>query len=268
MSHEYLEETKVYYEYNLANLYDYLPTFGVWKRKNLELINKPFMDGAKLTDGRVLEFATATGMLTIPLARKGYKVTSLDISQYMHDIVCSKLESEEKYVSDNIHLILQDATKYVSEDPFDMIAIPDGMFIALENQEMQMKCLESCNRNLRKGGRLYFDIAKPISIVMPHTDCLYKPDSYTTYKRFRDKNGVPFMITLGTTIEPYEQRCHLKYEFNQYQGNDMYPTIDISYRYVHYGELVLMLNQSGFRVVNIDTDFFYGRYFFVTAEKK
>lgn len=262
------DEPKIYYEYNLANLYDYLPTFGVWKRKNLDFINKPFMEGAKLTDGRVLEFATATGMLTIPLARMGYKVTSLDISPYMHDIVRDKLKNEEQYVSENITLIRQDCVKYCADEPFDMIAIPDGMFIALENQERQMECLRSCNRNLRKGGRLYFDIAKPVSIAMSHPECLYKSGNYITYKRFRDKDGIPFIITLNTSIEPWEQRCDLKYEFKEYQGEKVYPDIDISYRYVHYGELVLMLEQNGFRVINIDTDFFFGRYFFVTAEKK
>ena len=268
MNKELMDEPKIYYEYNLANLYDYLPTFGVWKRKNIDLINKPFLEGAKRTrDGRVLEFATATGMLTIPLARLGYKVTSLDISPYMHDIVHDKLSKEEKYVSDNITLLRQDCTKFVADEPFDMIGIPDGMFIALENQKMQMECLKSCNRNLRKGGRLYFDIAKPVSIAMSHPECLYKADSYTTYKRSRDKNDIPFLITLETSIEPWEQRCHLHYKFNEYQGKGVYPDIDIYYRYVHYGELVLMLEQSGFKVIDIDTDFFFGRYFFVIAEK-
>lgn len=268
MNKELMDEPKIYYEYNLANLYDYLPTFGVWKRKNIDLINRPFLEGAKrTTDGRVLEFATATGMLTIPLARLGYKVTSLDISLYMHDIVNDKLKKEEEYVSDNITLLRQDCTKFVADEPFDMIGIPDGMFIALENQKMQMECLKSCNRNLRKGGRLYFDIAKPVSIAMSHPECLYKPDSYVTYKRFRDKNDIPFVITLSTSIEPWEQRCHLHYQFNEYQGESVYPDIDIYYRFVHYGELVLMLEQSGFKVIDIDTDFFFGRYFFVTAEK-
>lgn len=261
--------SEVQYDEFLAAVYDVAPTFGWWKSRSIDRINKPYIEGAKQTDGRILEFGTATGMLTIALARQGFHVTSVDISQYMHETVRKKLKLEDKCVSENVHLINDDVLTYSAEKPFDMIAMPDGLFIAIADQKLQMQLLRNCHRNLRKGGRLYFDLATAITVVANKPEYLFHPGTFTTYSRFRTKNGDLYIMKLDTTTDPITQHCDLDYVFTKIHDDrsEEHQSAHISYRYVHFGELALMLEQSGFKVIKIDLDYFDGIFFFAAAEK-
>ena len=56
------------------------------------------------------------------------------------------------------------------------------LLIALPNAELQMELLQSCNRNLATGGRIYFDFFQPYYKV------IYQ-EALTEYSRFRTPDG-------------------------------------------------------------------------------
>lgn len=253
---------KIDYDSFLARIYDDSPSFGKVKINNLERMNAFYMEGARICEGPVLEFGTATGMLTIQLAREGYKVHSVDISPYMHQVVREKLEKEEKHVSDNITLILGDALEYKHSELYNMIAIPDGLFLAIADQEQQLTLLNNCNRNLNKGGRLYLDIFQPMERIIYDRQL-------SECTRFRTKNGELFLMTTNYTVDLYPQiqYCDFVYtKMNKGKAMEEFK-VNIVYRYVYHSELELMLKHCGFKVVEIDTTYIDGRGFAVIAEK-
>ena len=241
----------------VANHYDDAPSFSRWRNRNLDQCNKPYIEAAKSHGGHILELGTATGMLTIPLAREEFHVRSIDISPYMHDVVRKKLAIEPEIISKRINLIVDNAIEYSPSDLFNMIVMPDGLFDAITNQKLQIKLLENCYRHLRKGGGLYFDFAKP---PLENND-------FPTYFRYRDHTGNIYIITVDTSIKPYKQLRSFNFLFEKYKSVDEPILVEHIYRYVYYGELQLMLEYAGFSAINIDGDYANSRRFFVTAKK-
>lgn len=261
---------EVKYDAFVAKIYDDAPTFGRWRNRNLDRLNKPYIEAVKQTGKRILEFGTATGMLTISLAREGFDVTSVDISPDMHEVVKRKLDAEEEWVAKNINLVNADVVEYHSDILYDVVAMPDGLFMAISDQKQQMKLLRNCRRNLRKGGKLCFEIGTPMSCVSNKCEYLYHAGSFTTYARFQfSENGDSYLMKLDTTTDPITQFCDFNYTFTKMNDNksEECQKVNLTYRYIHYGEIVLMLEQSGFKVINIDINFFEDLIVFISAEK-
>src|SRR5215467_6976326 len=111
------EEVMVSYEKFIADIYDSSPFFGQGKARELEKFNAPYFRHLKGRPKRVLEFGSGTGMLTIPLARAGYELDSVDISPFMHDVLSRKLQHEDQAVQRNVNQIVADATTYAGSEP-------------------------------------------------------------------------------------------------------------------------------------------------------
>lgn len=71
---------------------------------------------------RVLELACGSGRITIPLARKGYQVTGVDVSQDMLDIMESKLG---RNLRERIQLIKDDVTVLSKvKEKYNLVILP------------------------------------------------------------------------------------------------------------------------------------------------
>jgi len=80
---------------------------------------KDFIDFKKLKGKEVLDFGCGTGRYTIPLAKKGAKVTGIDLTPAM--IRRAKEKSKEESVNDNIKFKQTDITKYEPKKKFNLI---------------------------------------------------------------------------------------------------------------------------------------------------
>src|SRR5438552_2847747 len=139
---DHMSETcDVAYDKFIADIYDSSPYFGQGKTRELEKFNAPYFRQLAHRTGRLLEFGSGTGNLTIPLARAGYEIDSVDISPYMHDVLARKLKNEEERVVRNVNQILADATTYLGPEPYHSIIMPEGILIALPDAELQMALL-------------------------------------------------------------------------------------------------------------------------------
>lgn len=253
---------KVAYDKFIADIYDSSPYFGQGKTRELEKFNAPYFQHLAGRARRILEFGSGTGMLTIPLARAGYEVDSVDISQYMHDVLRRKLEREESQVVRKVNQIVADATAYVASEPYQSIVMPEGILIALPSLDLQMALLRNCHRNLAAGGRIYIDF------FQPYYKAIYL-EQLTEYSRFRTPDGSTYLLKIDFANDKYTQIQHWSVTYTKVENGESRESIvvELDFRYVFYSEATLMLQVTGFRPVECDVGYADGRGFFVVAEK-
>jgi SAM-dependent methyltransferase len=103
---------------------------------------------------RVLDLCCGPGRHSVPLAQRGYKVTSLDLSQ-------SYLDLARRAATDcNVELetVSADMREIPFDDYFDAAINMYSSFGYLESETEDSKVLESISRSLKPGGRLLLDM--------------------------------------------------------------------------------------------------------------
>lgn len=101
----------------------------------------------------ILDIGCGTGRHAIELAKRGYKVTGIDLSE-------SQLQrAREKAAEENLHIpfLQYDARNLPFENEFDLaIMLCEGGFPLMETDEMNYQILQSAARALKKPGKLIF----------------------------------------------------------------------------------------------------------------
>ena len=253
----------VQYDKFLSEIYDETPYFGQGRSRELEKFNAFYFAYLTSTERRVLEFGSGTGMLSIPLARAAFRLDSVDISPHMHDVLSAKLRSESEEVGNNINQIVADATTFTAPEAYDSIVMPEGILIALPDQGLQMALLESCHRNLRRGGRIYTDFFQPRYKVIYHKDV-------TEYTRFRTKRDELYILGVHFKNDEYTQVQEWDLAFTKVDNGtatDDVVEMSLQFRYIFCSEIEWMLKHTGFKVIDIDVEYADRRGFAVVAEK-
>mgnify|MGYP006277899235 CR=1 FL=1 len=175
----------------------------------------------------ILDVGCGIGRHAIELAKKGYKVTGLDISENMLNEAANRAESEGV----KLNLIHADATEFSLDRNFDAcISLCEGAFGLLSIDEdplvRDLKILENINKVLKSGGDFLLTALNGLRMVREYTE--------------RDiKQGKFDPITL-TEIHPL---------------SDLIETVPSDLIIKEKGftgaELTLLLKLSGFKVRNI-----------------
>ena len=104
-------------------------------------------------DCRILDIGCGTGRHSLEMARRGYKVKGIDLSEAMLNRA-RKVASEENL---DIEFIRQDARKINIENESDLVIMMcEGAFPLMETDEMNYQILQNACRALRPGGKLIF----------------------------------------------------------------------------------------------------------------
>ncbi|UCH93973.1 MAG: methyltransferase domain-containing protein [Candidatus Aminicenantes bacterium] len=100
---------------------------------------------------RILDIGCGTGRHAVELAKRGYPVTGIDLSQSQLDKAIEKAKKE----SLNINFIRADARTLDFNNEFDaVIMICEGAFPLMETDEMNVQILEKAQKALKPGGKL------------------------------------------------------------------------------------------------------------------
>lgn len=253
---------EIYYEKFLSEIYDSSPYFGQARTREPEKFNKFYFKHLTDRSSPILEFGHGTGMLTIPMARAGFKLDSVDISPYMHKILAEKLQQESSEISTNVNQIVADALTYNGPELYNSIVMPEGILIAIPNRDLQFSLLESCYRNLKKGGRILTDFFQPRYKIIHHK----KVEEHT---RFRTPSGEDYLLSVCFYNDEHSQIQEWDCVFTKQSGLKPFQKtkVNVKFRYLFYSEIELMLRQIGFNVIDIDCSYADGRGFSVIAEK-
>lgn len=102
---------------------------------------------------RILDVGCGTGRHAIELAKRGYSVTGVDLSENMLN------RAREKAIDTGVQIDFEkaDARNLPFEDEFDLvIMLCEGAFPLMETDQMNFQILESAARALKKDGKLIF----------------------------------------------------------------------------------------------------------------
>lgn len=104
-------------------------------------------------DARILDVGCGTGRHAIELAKRGYRVTGIDLSDSLLE------RAREKAAKSNVHVDFRkhDARNLPFVEEFDLvIMICEGAFSLMETDEMNFEILKSAERALKRSGKLIF----------------------------------------------------------------------------------------------------------------
>lgn len=136
-----------------AQVYDKLMAdtpYDLWLEHLLFAFNKHGIGGKE-----VLDLACGTGELSNRLAKKGYKVLGVDLSQEMLEI------AQEKAYNNNLKVkyINQDMTELELHNTYDsVISFCDGFNYIIDENDLK-KIFSKVNKYLNKNGLFIFDIS-------------------------------------------------------------------------------------------------------------
>lgn len=122
--------------------------------------------------GCVLDMPCGTGRLAIELARRGYRVTGVDVSEASIDMA-SQLAREAGVM---IELRQEDMACYEAGERFDAVLCLGNSFGYLEHRAT-LRYLELASAALVPGGRLLMEIGTVAESLLPHYEQTFSIDA-------------------------------------------------------------------------------------------
>ena len=102
---------------------------------------------------RILDIGCGTGRHSIELAKRGYSLTGIDLSEAM--LKRAKEKAKEEKVE--VDFQREDARNLAFREEFDLaIMICEGAFSLMETDEMNYRILQNAAKALKKNGKLIF----------------------------------------------------------------------------------------------------------------
>ena len=101
----------------------------------------------------ILDIGCGTGRHAIELAKRGYSVTGIDLSE--SQLARAREKAEKTAVK--VHFLKKDARSFSFKQPFDaIIMICEGAFSLMETDEMNFRILQNAENSLNEGGIFIF----------------------------------------------------------------------------------------------------------------
>ncbi len=212
----------------------------------------PFYLGmAKETGGPVCELACGTGRVLLPLARAGFEVTGIDMSQAMLDKFQAKLDQEPREVQARVALKCADMRDYRFTREFKLVFCAFNSFLHLMTTEDQLACLRSVREYLADDGRL------AIHIFAPDYQRLATNEETEVSVGRDPETGRDMVVTNISKRNPAAQSIEA-WEAVDRIGDDgavrRYPA-SYTLTWIHHREMHLLLRLAGYEVVAV-----YGGY--------
>jgi SAM-dependent methyltransferase len=140
---------------NLGVLYDYVGAYTT--RADVAF----YVDEVSGADGKILELASGTGRVLLPIARSRKDIVGIERSRTMLDRCREKLAAEPSEVQARVQLHSGDMRDFSLDERFAAAIIPFRAMQHLLSVDDQLACLDCIRRHLVPGGRLVFDVFNP-----------------------------------------------------------------------------------------------------------
>lgn len=208
-----------------------------------------YMNRLESCKGAILEPATGTGRILIPLLEKGLNVDGFDSSKDMLNICknnCRKRDLNPKLFEAKMESFSQD-TKY------DAIIVPTGTFLLLNKRADSIKALQNFYKHLSNGGRLIVDISLQTDISI----------GTVSTKTWECSNGD--IITLENKIVEVDYINQYTISHGRYEkwreGVLLQTELEhFPLRWYGVEEFKLILESIGFKNIVISSDYKLGQY--------
>ena len=207
-------------------------------------------------DGPVLELGVGTGRVAIALARDGYEVWGLDVSEPMLERARCKAGPE---LSERVHFFEADMRDFDLGRGFGLIFAGFGGFHHLLTPDDQLACLRSVRRHLAPGGMFVCDLRAlhaadwevGDSVPMLHDWTRTLPSSGQTVIKLRSARPDP------TTQVQHE--LHM-YDVADAEGGIRRVIRDVDLRFTTRYEMMGLLRDAGLELDQTYGDYDLGPY--------
>lgn len=212
-----------------------------------------YLEFAQQSGSPILELACGTGRVALPLAKAGFEVYGLDISENMLAICRRKVRAAG--LEDQVHLFRADMTKFdLSNIEFNLAFIALRSFMHLLEPQEQISCLECVHKHLCYGGTLI------LSTIAPDPEKLsQEPGPFALQREFGLQNGnhVLRMVRL-VKHDLARQVRQFEFRFEEYDqtGAPVHErTVPLFTRYTFHYEMQYLLERTGFEVIEVFRDY-------------
>jgi len=117
-----------------------------------------YVEQAKRSGGKALEFGVGTARLAIHLARAGVETRGIDTSRHMLNAAERNIAEEAPETQARLQMALGDALDFRLPEKYDMIYFPSCSFDHILDPVDQRSALLNIKKHLAPGGRYVFDL--------------------------------------------------------------------------------------------------------------
>lgn len=182
---------------------------------------------------KILDIGCGTGRHAIELAKRGYSVTGVDLSENMLNKAIKKANDAGVH----INLQIADARNLQFKDEFDLvIMICEGAFPLMETDEMNFEILKNASKALNKKGKLIFTTLNGLYPL------------YHSVKDFMDSNMVEG-VSIDNSFDLMTFRDKSNFKMEDDQGN--LKVLECNERYYVPSEITWLLKSLNFSKINI-----------------
>lgn len=208
-----------------------------------------YKERLKNCTGEILEPATGTGRILIPLLESDLNVTGFDSSVEMLDI-CKK-NCLDRNIAANVFNDTMENFKLDRE--FEAIIIPTGTFLLIHERHYSIRALENFYNHLQEGGRLIIDI---------FIDYDFSKDNINT-KIFRTKEND--IITYENKLIDIDYINQYKINLSKYEKwhDGRLVASELEYlpiRWYGIEEFKMILYSIGFKKIIVSSNYEFNKY--------
>ncbi|MAJ45061.1 MAG: hypothetical protein CMF96_10010 [Candidatus Marinimicrobia bacterium] len=195
----------------------------------------------------VLELASGTGRVSIPLLKEGLNITGIDLSKSFCDYA---LKQSSNHGFDNAKFIHGNITKFNLKKRFDIIIIAYNSLLHLLKNEQVEACFKCVKNHLKANGKFYIDI------YMPSPLHYYRPENlrYSTIEYFDSQINEEVTIEETNNYDPDKEINQLTWYYSSKTKKDFLIS-QFSTRMYWPDTMNRMLIEAGFEILNLWGDY-------------
>lgn len=186
----------------------------------------------------VLDLGSGTGRLAVPLATGGYRVTAVEQSSGMLQVLEKKISDREL----SIKIINESMTNFVTDHPHDLAVVLFTTLNYVVTKEDMCRFANCLRQSLRTGGIVLFDLA----MEGVFSSVQYRSESVFRDIKIQEQNNGRYT---------YRETAHGVMDGSSFQYEDQ-----IELRYWEKEEVLYIFQELGFVLLNELTDFFQGAF--------
>jgi SAM-dependent methyltransferase len=200
----------------------------------------------ELAPRRMLELASGTGRLTVPLARLVGDLVAVDSSAPFLDRLRSRLSA-----GDPVTVVEGLMQSPPVSGPFDLVIVPFNSLAYLTSIEDRLACLRAVRGLLAPGGRFAFDLVAPRYDFLAEAVGGPSPLRVDADHPAREAGVKRFLRSYTDTYDPSSQTLHStnRYEIFYEDGRVEHRIADLDWHIYFPDELELLLSSCGLKVV-------------------
>lgn len=209
----------------------------------------------RLKPARVLELASGSGRVTLPLAGRaadqGFDIVGLELSETMLEVAERKKADLPAAARERLQFVRGDLLEWAAPEPFDLVVIPCGSMSHVLGLDDQIRAWRRAYDNLRPGGRFLVDLVMPD--VAAYVDSLRTPPRTPVeidIDTEDSESGARLLRYKTTRYDPHEQRADIRFIYDKLTADgrvDRYLS-DFTAHVYYPREVELLFRATGFEV--------------------